>query len=137
MAVPTINSVSLVTDSEWTLWGGPAPRFMLTGVPGVDGAFVSLFGQGPRYIQGGGYLRATAASGTLASKALKVAIRDIQLYLSSGLYTFVDEDAESYTNCLLLSYEAAGRVQMQNDDAGTFTAFFPVRYTILELEPTG
>ena len=123
MSTPTFNSVSLTTNSEMSRIGSPEARISTASLPAVQGVFVSLFGQGARMIQGGGFLQA----GALAD--LKTLVKAKQAQVAMVVAAYVDTDGVSYSYCILAQYEMAGPVEMQ---VGGATFRVAVQYQILQ-----
>ena len=136
MANPTFHSMVLTTDSPHIVWGSPQARFQAVTVPSVDGAFISRYGIGPRQIMGMGFLVGTSTTADLAQKALKLSIRVSQGYVNGDLAAFVDTDAESYSGCLLTSYQPAGPIEIEQVSAWSFRARCAVRFSILQQDPS-
>lgn len=138
MANPIFDSadlnITLTTNSARRRWSSPRARFALSSLPSVDGAFLSTFGIGARYIIGGGYLEATGASKTLADKALAAAIRTAQAGINT-ISTYTDLDAEFYSDCLLASYNPVGMVEIEVV-GGAYTARVAVQFVIVQQDPS-
>ena len=121
---PIVQSTFDFDDEGWTVVddaGVSAPSFVDEG--------------DTRYITGTGYLEATGASAALAEKALKAAIRTKQAAVNQVIGTYTDIDGNSYSNCLLTSYEPLGSVEI-SAGSGTKTARVAVRFVILEQNPS-
>jgi len=133
MAIPTFDSTALTTNSERETIGQARVRWSTADLPSVGGTFLSVFGLGGRMIQGFGYLQGTGASEALAHAALMTALRTKQLLADGAtVATYVGVDANSYTDCLLISYNKVGDVEMSPIDGATYTARIPVVFAVFQ-----
>jgi hypothetical protein len=142
MATPTFDNTDLTSNSEVGVVGQPAARFATATIPGVDGAFVTGFGKGPRPFAGGGYLQADGDTAALAVAALVAAVKARQA-LADGrtLAAYVHTDGAAHAHCLLEYFEMAGPIEVQADarlpdgQAAGCTARCAVSYGVLEPSP--
>lgn len=125
---------TLTTNSARRRWASPQARFSLSSLPSVDGAFLSTFGVGARYIVGGGFLEATGTTEALADKALAAAIRAIQDAVGVA-GTYRDIDAEDYDDCILASFSPVSGVMLQGV-ADPYTARVAVQFVIVQQDPS-
>ena len=135
MADPTFDSVALFTDAMGDSPGSPQPRVVMDFIPDVDGAYVQMFGKGPRRIVAYGILAADGNSAALAAAALKTAVRTRQAKADgSTLGTYASADGNSHTSCYLESYQLSSPPRVQKN-ASSYTAFARATAVIVELSP--
>jgi len=135
MAIPTFNNIALCTGAGRDRPGSPEARYHTDTMPGLDGRFVQPFGTGARKIHVDGVLQATGNPPAEAHQNLKAALRTKQdLADGQTVAAYVGTDGNSYSNCMLAAYDAAGAVAIS--PAGPpHTASVPINATILELTP--
>ena len=136
MATPTFNSTELTSEAERDLPGSIDVRFYMETIPATDGQFAQPHGTGGRNITVQGILKSSnQATAALAMAALKTSLRTNQdLADGSTVATFVGTDANSYTNCILMSYETAGPIQISK--AGSYyVARVAITATVRHLTP--
>jgi len=109
MTNPTIHSSTLSTGGTRTVWHPPTLRVTQSTIPTVKGVYVQRFPQGGQICTGTGSL----SNATLAG--LKAALRTIQGKAGSASATYTDGDGASHTNCLLLSYQQAPKINKGGD----------------------
>ena len=135
MANPTFDSTALTTKAATERIGGRRSRVYIDNMPGVNGAFVQAHGYGARQIVAAGLLKtgSTYATPTLAITNIWSEFVTVQ-NKSDGVTvaTYVSTTGVSYTNCVLVAYEAAGRPQAVRDGAN-WSGILPVRATVLHL----
>ena len=134
MTTPRFNSTDLASHSVRRRWHGPQQRLATASLPGVDGALVSFFGQGPRRITGIGYLQAGGLSAASADESLQDAIREVHSECMQRVGTFVDIDGQDYPDCVLVRYDPVSPVEIQAGDV--FLARQLVAFEILQQDPT-
>jgi len=123
MSNPSFNSQTLCSRSAVETPGSPQARVFLESLPGVNGQFVQLHGQGGREIVLRGELIATGSTPAAAHQALKALIRLLQqLVGTSALY--VGSDGQALSDCVLMSYRPhASRTFANGQD---YTASSPI-----------
>ena len=137
MANPTFNSTDLTTDAPREIIGGIRVRAYLESLPGVDGEYAQPHGTGGRDIIVRGILKSSSqATAALAHSTLKTTLRTKQdLSDGSTVAAYVGTDGNSYANCLLISYDAMGPVQVSQQGASTFYAYVVVLARVRDLAP--
>jgi len=141
MATPYFDTdglnTALTSSAERTVWNAPQARHTLTQMPGVSGAFVSLYGQGARTIVGVGRLEQSSTTLSAAMAAVKEAVRDRQFMIDLLVGTYKDTDGASYENCVLAAYDPQGEVfHSASPVSGSYTAAVNIRFAVIQLDPT-
>jgi len=135
MSIPTFNSTALVSGAARDLPGSPEVRLHAEALPGVNGRYVQRHGSGARKIIVRGVLEASGANPAVAHQNLKTSLRAKQdLADGNTLASYVGTDGQTYTNCMLTEYRAAGDVQVSPAGSGHRALVF-VEATILQLTP--
>ena len=135
MATPTFDGNNLTSSAERDSATTPNVRLAMEVVPGVNGEYAHAHGFGGRNIFVQGMKQSTAkASGALAMAELKASIRTLQSLADGGTpANYVGTDGHTYQNCLLISYEPVGDIQVSPIDGGTCVAFVPIRAQVRQL----
>ena len=129
------SNKALADTGYATMIGSPDPRVMTHGIPGVNGVAVGLFGTGPRYITGSGYLDGAANATVLTAIAnVKSDLGDLQALCGASVATYTDTDGATYAYCVLLSVEPAGPAVPHIEGVTGYVARIPVRFVILQQE---
>ena len=128
-------NLALTCSGAWEDFSPPWARLTTASLPGVDGVFVSRYGLGGRHIAGGGFVATSGASHVAALAALRNGVRQIQAAINSEPASYTDATGTTHENCVLLSYEAAGRPQHSAGGESPCVVRMAVRFTILQQEP--
>ena len=135
MATPTFNGTDLTTDAEKNVIGPRQARIFIETIPGANGTYMQGHGTGARPLGASGLLSATGASGTLARNALMTAFRAKEALIDGvTIAAFVGTDGNSYSNCVLQTYNQTSPITIATDPAG-FKAFMGVSATLIQLVP--
>lgn len=137
MANPTFNSTSLTSAAPQEFIGAIDARVVTETLPDVDGMFAQLHGQGARDISVRGMLKSSSqTTAALAVSTLKTTLRTNQA-LADGVTvaSYVGEDGNTYTNCILMSYEMAGAIQVSRTSATSFFGYLSIIARIRQLAP--
>ena len=135
MATATFNGSALVTWAARDLPGCPRVRVRAEMLPGVDGDYVQLHGTSGREITVRGVLESLGESPAEAHQALKLALRNKHKHADGAtVATYTGTDLAEYPNCVMLSYETRGDVQLAHDESG-YRATVLVEAKILHLTP--
>lgn len=137
MSTPTFNGTELTSAAEHEIIGGPEVRYHAEAMPGLDGRFVQTHGTGGQTIIVRGLLKSTSAQATaaLAHSTVKTLLRTKQgLADGSTVASYVGTDGTTYTNCMVLSYEPAGTVQIVKGGSN-YRGYIRVEARILHLTP--
>lgn len=111
MANPSINGHTLSVGGTHTNRDTPRPRISTSSLPSVEGVFVQRFGKGEAMWTGTGTLTATSHAN------LKSDVRTIQDDVNHTPSSYVDNDGESFDDCILLGYE---RGKIKRESATSF-----------------
>jgi len=136
MANPTFDSTALTSHAAHCRIGPPQARAYMGMLPGVNGAYAQLHGQGARFIFVTGVGESAAKStAALALDDLMDTVRTLQdLCDGNTVAAFVGSDGTSYSNCMLQTYNH-GRVQMTMPTTTTYQALCPVSAQLIQLTP--
>lgn len=133
MSIPTFNSTELVSRAGRDFPGGVKVRFRAETLPGVDGQYVQLNGNGGREIIVRGVLEVSGDSPESANQALKSALRSKQALADGAtVASYVGTDGSTYANCLLTDYKPAGDVQISPGESN-YQALVFVEARMLQL----
>ena len=137
MANPTFNSTDLTTDAPREIIGGIRVRAYLESLPGVDGEYAQPHGTSGRDIIVQGVLKSSSqTTAALAHSTLKTTLRTKQdLVDGATVAAYVGTDENSYSNCMLLSYEPMGPIQVSRAGASSFFGFVVVLARVRDLAP--
>jgi len=136
MAEALFNSISLFDEACRERIEQPEARFHSESMPGIDGQFVQLFGNGARKIIVEGLLIGEGATAIEAGQALKTTIRQKQQMVSAWfLADYVGTDQAVYQGCLLTQFQLAGDVQIETLAGDSFRAFAEGRAEIIQFAP--
>lgn len=135
MSIPTFNSTPLCSRAAADLPLSAKVRLYMETLPGVDGQFVQTHGRGGRQIEVHGALLATGSTPAAAHQNLKLLLRQKQALADGAtVATYVGTDSGSYPNCVLLSYQPAGTVQVSPCGAN-YTAVMLIKALVVQLTP--
>ena len=137
MANPTFNSTDLTTDAPQEVIGGIRPRIYTETMPGADGEYAQVHGPAGRDIIVRGILKSSAQnSAALAHSTLKTTLRTKQA-LADGVTVaaYVGTDENSYSNCLLLSYDQAGPIRVGLLGTNQYIGYMTIVARIRHLAP--
>ena len=136
MSNPTFDSTDLTTKAPHCRIGTPQARAYTETMPGVNGMFAQLHGQGGRRIMVTGILIGDAqATAALALEDLMDEIRTLQdMADGATVEDFDGTDGEPYENCLLMGYNYA-RIHMTMPTTTTYQAMTRISADLINLTP--
>jgi len=141
LTIPTFgpNDTALFVEGDRENRSAPQPRHHFETLPGTNGVYVQNNGYGGRDFILTGILEgeSQAANDDALDNFRLQWFEPLQAFVQDGTVdSYTDSAANEHTNCMMLSYEKMGLVQVRTNAAGEFICFARCRCVIRQLAPS-